>query len=103
MYPAVEINLHLNRICAAQRRSPAAFEAAFRASTYGTNLLPFDASWRSCRLRSERARRPSGKAAVSEHGGDVGQSGSSQLGGPDAPLTQPSLSKVGTRSRCSRP
>jgi hypothetical protein len=45
MYPALEITLHLNGICAAQRRSPAAFEAAFRASTYGTNLLPFDASW----------------------------------------------------------
>jgi hypothetical protein len=41
MYPALEIHLHLNGIWAAQRRSPAAFEAAFRPSTYGTNLLPF--------------------------------------------------------------
>jgi hypothetical protein len=40
MYPAIEINLHLDRICAAQRQSLIALEAAFRASTYGTNLLP---------------------------------------------------------------
>jgi len=40
LYPAIEIDLHLDRICAGQRQSPAALEAAFRASTYGTNLLP---------------------------------------------------------------
>jgi hypothetical protein len=31
MYPAIEITLHLAGVCAAQRQSPAAFEAAFRA------------------------------------------------------------------------
>ena len=31
MYPAIEIDLHLDRICAAQRESSAAREAAFRA------------------------------------------------------------------------
>jgi hypothetical protein len=40
MYPAIEIDLHLDRIRAAQRQCPAAPEAAFRALTYGTNLLP---------------------------------------------------------------
>jgi hypothetical protein len=40
MYPATEIDLHLDRICAAQRQGPAALEAAFRPPTYGTNLLP---------------------------------------------------------------
>ena len=40
MYPAIEIDLHLDRICAAQRQSSVTPEAAFRASTYGTNLLP---------------------------------------------------------------
>jgi hypothetical protein len=40
MYPAIEIHLHLDRIRAAQRQCPAAPEAAFRALTYGTNLLP---------------------------------------------------------------
>jgi len=40
MHPAIEITLHLDRIRAAQRRVPAAVGAAFRALTYGTNLLP---------------------------------------------------------------
>jgi hypothetical protein len=31
MYPAIEIDLHLDRICAAQRQSSAALEAAFQA------------------------------------------------------------------------
>ena len=44
MYPAIEIDLHLGRICAAQRQCPAAIEDAFQASTHGTNLLPIDAS-----------------------------------------------------------
>jgi hypothetical protein len=42
MYPAVEIDLHLDRICAVQRHRPAAREAAFRALNVGTNLLPFE-------------------------------------------------------------
>jgi hypothetical protein len=45
MYPAIEINLHLDRICAAQRQSSAALEAAFRASSYDANLLPTGTSW----------------------------------------------------------
>jgi hypothetical protein len=40
MYPAIEINLHLDRICAAQRKCSGSHEATFQASTYGTNLLP---------------------------------------------------------------
>jgi hypothetical protein len=40
MYPAIEIDLHLDRVCAAQGQSSAAAEAAFRVSTCGTNLLP---------------------------------------------------------------
>ena len=45
MYPAIEIDLHLDRICAAQLPSPVAAEAAFQALTHGTNLLPpFEAS-----------------------------------------------------------
>jgi hypothetical protein len=40
MYPAIEIDLHLDRICAAQPPSAAAPYGAFRASTYGANLLP---------------------------------------------------------------
>jgi hypothetical protein len=31
MYPAIEITLHLDRICAGQRQRPPALEAAFRA------------------------------------------------------------------------
>src|SRR4051794_10310741 len=31
MYPAIEIDLHLDRICAAQRQSPAALDATFQA------------------------------------------------------------------------
>ena len=31
MYPAIEIDLHLDRTCPAQRQSPAALEAALRA------------------------------------------------------------------------
>jgi hypothetical protein len=45
MYPAIEINLHLDGVCAAQGQGSAAPEAAFRASTYGTNLLPTGTSW----------------------------------------------------------
>jgi hypothetical protein len=40
LHPAIEIDLHLDRICAAHRQNPAAPEAAFRATTYATNLLP---------------------------------------------------------------
>ena len=40
VYPAVEIDLHIDCICAAQRRSPAALGGASRAPTCGTNLLP---------------------------------------------------------------
>jgi hypothetical protein len=43
MYPAIEIDLHFGHICAAQRQNPGALGAAFRVSTYGTNLLPLDA------------------------------------------------------------
>jgi hypothetical protein len=45
MYPAIEIDLRLDRICAAQRLSSAALETAFRPSPYGTNLLPIGTSW----------------------------------------------------------
>jgi hypothetical protein len=31
MYPAIEIALHLDRICAAQRQRPSALDAAFLA------------------------------------------------------------------------
>ncbi|MFI5897555.1 hypothetical protein ACIA5D_46460 [Actinoplanes sp. NPDC051513] len=42
MYPAIEIDLHSDRIYAAQRHDPSALEAAFRGPTFGTNLLPLE-------------------------------------------------------------
>jgi hypothetical protein len=40
MHPAIEIDLHLERIYAARRQSPSVLEAASRVSMKGTNLLP---------------------------------------------------------------
>ena len=42
MYPAIEIDLHLDRICAVQWHRIAALRGAFGTSTHGTNLLPLD-------------------------------------------------------------
>jgi hypothetical protein len=40
MHPAIEIDLHLDRIRALSDRIRPPPEAAFRATTYATNLLP---------------------------------------------------------------
>jgi hypothetical protein len=40
MYPAIEINLRLDHVCAAHASSLAASGYAFGTSTGGTNLLP---------------------------------------------------------------
>jgi|tagenome__1003787_1003787.scaffolds.fasta_scaffold19389363_1 hypothetical protein len=40
MYPAIEITLHLDGVCAAQRRSRTSLESASRDLHGGTNLLP---------------------------------------------------------------
>jgi hypothetical protein len=40
MYPAIEIDLHLDRICAAQPPNPAAPEGALRTLNVRHNLLP---------------------------------------------------------------
>jgi hypothetical protein len=40
MHPAIEIDLHVDGICAAQRQTPIALGAAFRALDVRSNLLP---------------------------------------------------------------
>jgi hypothetical protein len=46
MYPAIEIHLRLDRICAAQRRSAAALETAFRARNVRYQPAPSTPYWR---------------------------------------------------------
>ena len=44
MYPAIEIDLHLPHVCAAQRSSPAALEPAFRDLHLGHQPAPLEAT-----------------------------------------------------------
>jgi hypothetical protein len=75
MYPAIEIDLHLDRICAAQRQCPAALEAALRALTYGTNLLPIDTS---------RGREPAaGEVIAGTAEESIGDAGEADLPQPE--------------------
>jgi hypothetical protein len=82
MYPAIEIDLHLQFVFAAQRQNPAAPEAAFRATTYATNLLP---------LRRILAKRTGGGVVIAGCADD----------GHRRPADPPTCARA--RSRTSRP
>jgi hypothetical protein len=45
LYPAIEIDLHLARICAAQRQSPAPPEGAFRPLNVRHQPAPPSLTW----------------------------------------------------------
>jgi len=51
MYPAIEINLHLDRICAAQQPSPDRHRGGVSDPNLRHQPAPFDASCRRGRLR----------------------------------------------------
>jgi phosphoglycolate phosphatase-like HAD superfamily hydrolase len=44
MYPAIEITLHLDRVCAAQRPNPVALRSAFRGLHLRHQPAPLDAA-----------------------------------------------------------
>jgi hypothetical protein len=75
MFPAVEMTLRLDRIRAAQQPVPAAVGAAFGPSTYGTNLLPFDAAWPTHRprLAERRTAGDGGTPPLSQVDGGVAE------------------------------
>jgi hypothetical protein len=87
--PAIGIDLLLDCICAAQRYSPTIRSLCFGLSTCGTNLLPFDASWRRrrprCGRRCETDSLPL-DAWLPSSGSPAGGSAVDVLGQPDAAL-----------------
>jgi hypothetical protein len=56
MYPALEITLRLDDVCAAQPSSHAARGYAFRSIHLGTNLLP-----RPCRIDRSQVPKETGQ------------------------------------------
>jgi hypothetical protein len=107
MYPAIEIDLHLVRICAAHRVRPAAPEGAFRAPNVRHQPAPHRRSWRRgpaevrspnepvtagrkfCRCLTGRGRWCWVTSAVESNSGFVGKGMTEKGPTPRAPRRRP--------------